>query len=121
MRIMFVMINMICVSCYIVILDTLNPFLMVRWRWRVLNLRSSYDKTTPQQQKFYVKDCKSENRIFLKTLLEYYSVMGILLLSHHNILIEVIKIDTFNPFSPSVLYKGRQLLLPSFYTESHYF
>ena len=31
------------------------------------------------------------------------------------------KIRKFDPFSPSVLYKGRQLLLPSFYTESHYF
>ena len=27
----------------------------------------------------------------------------------------------FNPFSPSVFYKGRQFLLPFFYTESHYF
>ena len=28
---------------------------------------------------------------------------------------------SINPFSPRVLYKGRQLLLPFFYTESHYF
>ena len=35
---------------------------------------------------------------------------------------EVESVENFlNPFSPSVLYKGRQLLLPSFYTESHYF
>ena len=30
-------------------------------------------------------------------------------------------VHLFNPFSPSVLYKGRQLLLPSSYTECHYF
>ena len=28
---------------------------------------------------------------------------------------------SLNPFSPSVLLKGRQLLLSSVYTESHYF
>ena len=32
-----------------------------------------------------------------------------------------LKYKGINPFSPSVLYKGRQLLLPFFYTESHYF